>query len=230
MTRQEQRALLILVIIITVGLSVHYFRSKPDERVEVITTDKSHSSDEPVSEINVTSGKSSGEAPEPHLININREEMEGLCALRGIGPAKAEAIINYREENGIFRKKEQLLDVHGIGPATLSGIRDEITLGSPPPEMKSGATFKENSAPAQKDPRNLSAAADYDQDNERININTANLEALKTLDNIGEIKAERIINYRKTYGDFRRAVDITKVKGIGEKTFQKNMHRITVGR
>lgn len=63
------------------------------------------------------------------LININTATSEELTALNGIGPAKAQAIIDYRNENGYFTSVEELTDVSGIGEKTLAKIRDYITIG-----------------------------------------------------------------------------------------------------
>ncbi|MCH7627001.1 MAG: helix-hairpin-helix domain-containing protein [Chloroflexi bacterium] len=48
--------------------------------------------------------------------------------LPGIGPVKAQAIVDYRVLNGPFTSVEELLEVKGIGPATLDKIRDMITI------------------------------------------------------------------------------------------------------
>ncbi len=53
-----------------------------------------------------------------------------------------------------------------------------------------------------------------------ININTAGKSELMRLKGIGEVKAQAIIDYRKTYGPFEGKEDIMKVKGIGEKTYE----------
>ena len=63
---------------------------------------------------------------------------------------------------------------------------------------------------------------------EKINLNTATLEELMTLDRIGPQYAQRIIDYRETYGPFEKIEDIMKVKGIGPKTFEANKERLTV--
>ena len=63
----------------------------------------------------------------------------------------------------------------------------------------------------------------------KININTASVEELATLDRVGESYAKRIVEYRDANGPFEKPEDIMKVKGIGQKTFEANQDRITVG-
>lgn len=48
--------------------------------------------------------------------------------MTGIGPAKAEAIIAYREENGGFKKIEELTNVTGIGDKSFEKLKDEVTV------------------------------------------------------------------------------------------------------
>lgn len=62
-------------------------------------------------------------------VNINQASAETLAQqLTGIGPAKAQAIVDYRAQKGPFNKPEQLLQVKGIGPATLAKNLDRIQL------------------------------------------------------------------------------------------------------
>ena len=68
------------------------------------------------------------EIPQPQRININRAEAWLLDALPGIGPDRAQAIIDYRNQNGPFLRIEGLLNVGGIGDTTLDTIRDLIAL------------------------------------------------------------------------------------------------------
>lgn len=61
-------------------------------------------------------------------IRVNQATAEELQSLSGIGPAKAEAIIQYRDENGPFKAVEDLLNVPGIGQKTLENIVDNIQI------------------------------------------------------------------------------------------------------
>jgi len=69
-----------------------------------------------------------GETQSPQKIDINRAEPWLLEALPGIGETRAQAIVDYREENGPFKRIEDLLQVKGIGQGTFDKIKDYITV------------------------------------------------------------------------------------------------------
>ena len=69
-----------------------------------------------------------GEEQPPQKIDINRAEAWLLEALPGIGKVLAQRIVDYRSQNGPFRRVEDLLKVKDIGPATFERIKDYITV------------------------------------------------------------------------------------------------------
>ena len=62
------------------------------------------------------------------LININTADSETLQQLAGVGPATAEKIIHYRNENGKFKRIEEIKNVNGIGDKTFEKFKSKITV------------------------------------------------------------------------------------------------------
>ena len=62
----------------------------------------------------------------------------------------------------------------------------------------------------------------------QININQASVSELAELPGIGNAYAERIVVYREENGDFKKKSELTKVKGIGKKKYQKISAILTV--
>ncbi|HEY8515267.1 MAG TPA: ComEA family DNA-binding protein [Candidatus Binatia bacterium] len=73
---------------------------------------------------------SSADAEESKRIDINSASAEELATLPGVGPAKAEAIIAYRE-TAPFKSPEELVEVKGIGEKLYAQLKDKITVGDP---------------------------------------------------------------------------------------------------
>ena len=67
-------------------------------------------------------------AQEQGKININSASVEELTELKGIGPAYAQRIIEYREKHGSFEKPEDIMKVQGIGPKTLEANSEIIVV------------------------------------------------------------------------------------------------------
>ena len=63
---------------------------------------------------------------EAGMVNLNTASVEELCKLSGIGEAKAEAILAYRTEIGVFSSIEQLKEVTGIGDSLFNQIKESI--------------------------------------------------------------------------------------------------------
>ncbi len=68
----------------------------------------------------------------------------------------------------------------------------------------------------------------YNEANAKININTATAAQLDTLQGIGPVLAQRIVDFREREGRFERIEDIMKVSGIGPKVYENIKDSITV--
>lgn len=62
------------------------------------------------------------------LVNINTADVKAFTSLNGIGEAKAEVIIDYRNKNGNFKNITEIMNVSGIGEALFEKIKDYITV------------------------------------------------------------------------------------------------------
>ena len=61
-----------------------------------------------------------------NIVNINSATLEELKTLNGIGDSKAKSIIEYREQNGGFKSKEDIKNVSGIGEKMFERIKEQI--------------------------------------------------------------------------------------------------------
>jgi competence ComEA-like helix-hairpin-helix protein len=81
----------------------------------------------------ITSTHSGGpaEPPAETVLDLNTADVAMLDALPGVGPARARAIVGYREANGPFHAVQDLARVPGIGPAALARLQGRVRAGGP---------------------------------------------------------------------------------------------------
>ena len=133
------------------------------------------------------------------LFDLNRVTREELETVPGIGPVKAASITEFRDLNGAFCCLERLLEVTGIGEATLKNIRSYFFVDAVECNHGSGS---------------------------KININTADKNELTKLPGVGPVIASAIVDHREQYGSFIDLECLLDVKGIGEKTLEGMKHMI----
>jgi competence protein ComEA len=192
MNRKEKLVLIALACVFVLGVVF----SIKDLNVSVMNTEERAAYDQQT------------EVLRTGLIDVNTANAMELQLLKGIGTTKADAIVKYRETNGSFSKKEDIMSVPGIGPATYEKIKDRLQI-------------TEKSMDESKQEQHHS-------EEERININRASQLQLEKLPGIGPVKARSIVEYRELNGDFNDLPDLILVKGIGEKTFEQIKPMITI--
>jgi competence protein ComEA len=64
-------------------------------------------------------------------LNLNTATKDELVALPGIGPAKAQAIVDYRNQHGPFKSVDEIRKVKGIGEKLFLQIKPELSIGTP---------------------------------------------------------------------------------------------------
>ena len=75
-------------------------------------------------------------------LNINTATKDELVALNGIGPAKAQAILDYRKANGPFKSVDDLRNVKGIGAKRLEKLRPELAVSGAPTKVAAAPVGK----------------------------------------------------------------------------------------
>ena len=73
-------------------------------------------------------------------VNLNTATKEELIALPGIGPAKAQAILDYRKANGAFKSVDELKDIKGIGAKRFEKLKPDLTVTPAAVKAASAAT------------------------------------------------------------------------------------------
>lgn len=97
-------------------------------REEAAEFQKNGSGDGTAGQAAGSEGNLSAGEPEKAKVNINTAGREELMTLHGIGAARADAILAYREQHGAFSRIEDIMNVEGIKEKAFAKIRDDIVV------------------------------------------------------------------------------------------------------
>lgn len=86
-----------------------------------------------------TGGPTSSITTEPP-IDINQADLATLEKINGLGPKKAQTILEFREKNGPFLSLEQLSEIKGIGPKFLERNKGKLVVNAIPPKLPAKTT------------------------------------------------------------------------------------------
>ena len=156
---------------------------------------------------------SAGETLDPNQVDAIE-----LDRLPGVGPSTAEAIVAARESGMVFRRATDMLEVRGIGRATLERMAPYLEFARVARTRASAAT-----------PARTSVDRDFTSPGVMlVDVNSADTELLESLPGIGPALASRIIAERERRA-FATLDDLTRVRGIGSTTVGR-LHGLAVAR
>ena len=95
-------------------------------------------------------------------LNLNTATKEELIALPGIGPAKAQAILDYRNAHGAFKTVEELKDVKGIGAKRFEKLKGELTVVGAPAKPVARPSDKAGGPPQRSAKGDVTTASKQD--------------------------------------------------------------------
>lgn len=162
---------------------------------------------------------------EPNVIK-NENLSQGTIFVDIVGEVNSPSMVE------VEAKDRLQIAIEKAGGLTQKADRDSINLaqkltdGAQYVIPKKGEELKINYSDNQKSEGSVkNTVADSEG---KVNINTADKDELKTLSGIGDVLAQRIIDYRNENNGFKSVDDINNVKGIGEKKFEEIKSEIFV--
>lgn len=158
-------------------------------------------------------------------LDPNRAPDVELQRLPGVGPVLARTLTEHRRETP-FRRMDDLLEVRGIGPATLRRIAPYLDL--PDALGDGGAPAGPAAGRRGRLGPDATAGGTGLTVGGRVALNRAGRAELESLPGVGPVLAERILDHRRRHGRFERVEDLLEVPGIGPARLDDVRPRVMV--
>lgn len=149
------------------------------------------------------------EPEEAGLVDINTVKATELHEKTGVALSTCYCITKYRNENGPYKKLEDVLGAKQVYPGTLEKLRGKVVFGTVAEEPQEAPKSAEPSEP------------------EKVNINTASLRDLMAV-GFEKRAAALIVNERKKFGRFRDVEDLSAIPEISGKILRKLRDKLEV--
>jgi competence protein ComEA len=242
-TKDEKKLFIFLLLLLAIGAVVFpYLESRRKTEIFTAQSAAGEKAKKPPRQGNPTrQGNGNNRADSSGgLLDINTASEAELVKLPGIGPTRAAAIVAYRESHGPFQSVDDLAKVHGIGKATMRALEGFVTVADEQNETSSPRTSSSRQrpptigfTPSPAEVPHVPAAVvsgtpAVASPPKVLNLNTATVEELAALEQIGPVLARRIVDYRTQNGRFHSLEELDKVPGIGKKRIELNRHVLTV--
>ena len=148
-------------------------------------------------------------APSRFFFDPNTAELDQMVAL-DIPTFLAQRIVNYRENGGIFRKKEDLGRIYGLSEELYQELAPWIRISYQEPEVVYFTTEEETYTPTDE----ISYPEVY------FDLNAATAEELKRIRGVGEVLSSRIVRYRELLGGFQDYTQLNEVYGLNPEVIE----------
>jgi competence protein ComEA len=147
--------------------------------------------------------------PKPAVIDINTATVEQWKALPAIGEVLSNRIVKFRDKIGGFTSITQVKQTYGLSDSAFQTIEPYLTITTP--TKKTELPVVQKASPS-----------------DRININTASVNQLKSNSHIPENVARAIVIYRSQHGNFSSIEDVMKIVFINDEMFKQIAPFLTV--
>lgn len=217
MTKTEKSILLSLLFFLLAGSILYFYRQQSEQTELQVITPKEPNTEKksPLDAISL----------EPKRVELNLASAQDLERIPTIGPALARAIIDYRNQQGAFKKVEEILNVHGFGKGRYKKVWELLYVdgkkGIHPSHLFKAKTIRRKKTPEKIIKQPSIAQQEETWEGKLIDINKATLNQLMSLPRVGKKLAARIVQHRETYGPFLVKEELFEIEGMSQNLFEK---------